>query len=100
EALRRSIDPHLRAGCIAPVNMHLTVRFIGQVADDRVADVLAVLTPPLRMPAFDVELGGCGAFPTSGPPRVIWIGLTEGLPSLSLMHDEFDRRLAPLGLEP
>jgi len=100
EALRRSVDPHLRASWIAPVNMHLTVRFIGHVADDRLASVLGALTPPLRMDPFDVELGGCGAFPSSGPPRVIWIGVTEGLPSLSLMHDEFDRRLAPLGWEP
>jgi 2'-5' RNA ligase len=31
---------------------------------------------------------------------VIWIGVTQGLPSLAAMRDEFDRRLLPFGFEP
>jgi len=99
EALRRAVGARLRASWIPPANMHRTVRFIGHVPEERVAAVLAALATPLRMARFDVELGGCGAFPPAGTPRVIWIGLTQGLSSLSAMHDEFDRRLAPLGFE-
>jgi len=58
------------------------------------------LAPPLDLAPFDVELGGCGVFPPSGPPRVIYIGLAQGLPSLAAMHEEFNRRLRPFGFEP
>lgn len=100
EALRRAIGTRLRASWVSPANMHLTVRFIGHVADERAATVLETLAPPLGMEPFDVELDGPGAFPPSGAPRVIWIGVTRGLAGLSAMHDAFDRRLAPLGYAP
>jgi 2'-5' RNA ligase len=100
EALRRAVGARLRASWVSPANMHLTVRFIGQVADERAARVLEALAPPLGMEPFDVELAGPGAFPPSGAPRVMWIGVTRGLAELSAMHDAFDRRLAPLGYAP
>jgi 2'-5' RNA ligase len=99
-ALRRQVDPRIRATWVHGENMHLTVRFIGHVADDRAAAILGALEPPLDVAPFDVELGACGMFPPSGPPRVIWIGLADGLPSLSAMHHEFNRRLQPFGFEP
>jgi 2'-5' RNA ligase len=80
--------------------MHLTVRFIGHADDNRAAAVIEALIPALEIAPFDIELGGCGVFPPSGPPRVLWIGLTQGLPSLALMHDAFNQRLRPFGFEP
>jgi 2'-5' RNA ligase len=64
-----------------------------------VAAVLGALRPSLTIAPFDLELGGAGVFPRSGPPRVVWIGLTAGLASLRAMHDELNARLAPLGYE-
>jgi RNA 2',3'-cyclic 3'-phosphodiesterase len=97
--LRRELEPRLHAKWVTPENMHLTVRFIGHVDDDRVPAILQALTPPLDVPPFDVELGACGIFPPSGSPRVIWIGLALGLLSLTAMHAHFDHRLRPLGFE-
>ena len=98
--LRRQMPDGTGVRWVRGENLHLTVRFIGHVANERAAAVLKVLEPPLARGSFDVELGGCGVFPKSGPPRVVWIGLATGLPSLRAMHDEFDRRLAPLGFMP
>jgi RNA 2',3'-cyclic 3'-phosphodiesterase len=98
--LRRDVGSALHAKWVPPENMHLTVRFIGHVDDPRAPAILDALAPPLDIAPFDVELGPCGMFPPSGPPRVIWIGLTQGLPSLAAMHGEFDRRLLPFGFEP
>ncbi len=100
DELRRRIGDELRARWVSAANMHLTVRFIGNVEDTRSQAVLDALRPAVPVPSFDVQLDGCGVFPPSGPPRVIWIGLGAGLPSLRLMHEEFDRRLQPLGFEP
>jgi 2'-5' RNA ligase len=99
DEVRRRLPAQVRARWVDAANMHLTVRFIGQVDDDRVAAVIDAVRAPLPIAPFEIELGDCGAFPPSGPPRVIWIGLAAGLPSLSAMHDELNRRLAPLGLE-
>ena len=100
EELRQAIGPALKARWVPPENMHLTVRFIGQVDDDRAPALIDALTRPLDVAPFDLELGGCGAFPPSGPPRVLWMGLTRGLSSLSLMHEACNQRLRPFGFEP
>lgn len=98
--LQRRLDARVRAIWVATAKMHLTVRFIGQVEDSRVPRILQALEPPLPIAPFDILLGECGAFPRSGPPRVFWIDLRDGLPSLQAMHDEFNRRLSPLGFAP
>jgi len=100
QELRTRLDPRVSARWVNVDKMHLTVRFIGQVDDERAVEVLDALRPPLPIAAFDIAFGDCGVFPRSGPPRVLWIGLKDGRPSLEMMHDEFNRRLLPLGLAP
>ena len=100
DALRAATKRTIVARWVPAANMHLTVRFIGHIADERADAVLAALTPPLPIAPFHIELGRCGVFPATRAPRVIWIGLAEGLASLEALHQEFDWRLAPLGFEP
>jgi RNA 2',3'-cyclic 3'-phosphodiesterase len=98
--LRAAIEPALKARWVPPENMHLTVRFIGHVDDDRASELIDVLSRPLDIPSFDIQLGGCGVFPSVGAPRVLWIGVAHGLPGLVLMHEAFNLRLRPFGFEP
>jgi 2'-5' RNA ligase len=98
--LKRALANNITANWVAAENMHLTVRFIGHVPDDRAPALLDALSPPVELAPFDVELTGCGRFPPRGQPRVIWIGVTRGLPSLAALHAEFDRRVLPFGYEP
>jgi len=99
EELRRRLGGTLNAKWVSQANMHLTVRFIGHVPDERVPATLDALRPPLTLEPFDLVLSHCGVFPTHGPPRVLWMGVTEGQSSLRAMHDEFNRRLLPLGFQ-
>jgi 2'-5' RNA ligase len=98
--LQRNLEGALRARWVAIANMHLTVRFIGHVADDHVPPLLDALRPEVPVSAFDLTIGQCGVFPSSGPPRVVWIAVDEGLTSLRMLHEELNRRLLPLGFEP
>jgi len=100
EQLRRGLGAQLPVRWLPPDNLHLTVRFIGHVSDDRVDATLRALAPSVGVPPFEIELSGSGRFPPKGPPRVIWIGLRRGLPALTALHEEFNRRLAPLGFVP
>ena len=97
--LQRRLDPRVRAVWVSPEKMHLTVRFIGHVDESGVARVLRALEAPLPVAPFEVVLGAAGAFPSSGAPRVAWIGLREGLSPLRAMHDECNRRLERIGVE-
>jgi RNA 2',3'-cyclic 3'-phosphodiesterase len=83
---------------VAPQNLHLTLQFLGEIDASRVKEAADRLAPPFATPAFDVAIAGLGAFPPSGPPRVIWLGVTEGAAQLSGLYREVGLRLAGLGL--
>jgi 2'-5' RNA ligase len=99
--LRQRMHPTgLVARWVGSDNLHLTLVFIGQIDDRAAESFVAALGRPLAQSPFRVRLGGCGVFPSSGPPRVIWIGLAEGGEGLRHLQEEVVRRLQPLGFEP
>ena len=98
--LKQTLGPRIDAKWIAPEHMHVTVRFVGYVPDEGVSAMLEALTQPLDMASFEIGFGGCGRFPPRGAPRALWIGLSAGLSSLAALHEEFNRRVAPLGYAP
>ena len=69
-------------------NLHLTLRFLGEVDATR-AGVLAESLRPLvaRHPVIDTALARAGAFPDVLRPRVIWIGVRDTGPVSSLAAD-------------
>jgi 2'-5' RNA ligase len=80
---------------------HITLWFIGEFDDRVAADVPAAIgAVPMETTGFDLVLAGCGAFPPSGLPRVLWIGVREGADGMELLYREVGRRLAPLGFLP
>lgn len=82
---------------VEPANLHLTVRFIGEVGDEQAARIQEAVRRRFATPAFDLGLGGLGVFPPVGPPRVLWVGVTEGEDSLAALHEEVEARLEALG---
>lgn len=85
---------------IAKENLHLTLQFLGEVQRDRADALVTALQPPLALRPFTVSLDRFGAFPPSGPPRTIWLGVNRGADELRQIHAELDRRLAALQFEP
>src|ERR1700754_623507 len=78
-------------------NLHITLWFLGEVQDARTAQLLEAMRKPLAAPPFTLRLGGTGAFPPSGAPRTIWLGVTSGRDALVSAHDKLGPRLTPLG---
>ena len=63
--------------------MHVTLAFLGETPDERLADVTAAVeTAASGVTAFDVELDRSGRFPPTGRPRVVWLGIGAGAPNL------------------
>jgi RNA 2',3'-cyclic 3'-phosphodiesterase len=102
DALRKEIDRagwRLRARWVPQDNLHITVWFIGEVADDRAANALSLIQTPFAVAAFDAGIGGLGAFPPAGLPRIFWLGVRSGAPQMLALYKDVTERLAPLGFE-
>jgi 2'-5' RNA ligase len=90
--------PRARITWIPEERFHLTVRFIGNADDDAQRAIQRELEPPLGLAPFDISLLGTGAFPSSGRPQVLWVGLAAGLESLRQIETEVSRRLERAGV--
>jgi len=81
-------------------NLHLTVRFLGATAPDRVPDLVAATEAASALLApFTVRLAGAGAFPTPDRPRVVWLGIVEGSAELAAVAGTLGDELAARGWE-
>jgi RNA 2',3'-cyclic 3'-phosphodiesterase len=79
--------------------LHLTLRFLGPTAEDRVEPTAAVVRAVAAAAAgpIDVELGGAGAFPPHSRPRALWIGITAGAEALTQLAAGLNTALAEAG---
>jgi RNA 2',3'-cyclic 3'-phosphodiesterase len=80
-------------------NLHVTLRFLGQVDAAVLPPLQDALRPPIGFPPLELVIGGAGCFPPSGPPRVLWLGVARGVGAARRIYDELDRRLGPFGFE-
>lgn len=97
DEIRRRTHADLR--WVPPANMHLTVRFIGHVAE-HVDALIGTLSKPVDVNPFDLSLAPCGAFPPAGAVRVVWIGVGSGVPELTRISAIMDERVRAFGFEP
>jgi 2'-5' RNA ligase len=82
---------------VAPDQIHLTVRFIGDVDGALFLDIKNTLEEVNILP-FDLQLKGVGHFPPRGTPRVLWVGLDKSEP-LQLLRKKVDSTLLKIGLD-
>ena len=76
-----------------PEQMHLTLRFLGEVPDDRVETVKSTLET-VQSPCFDLKLRGVGRFPPQKKkaPRVLWVGIVSQ-PTLMDLQEKIENEL-------
>ena len=81
-------------------NLHITLQFLGEVPNDLIAPVCkAVEQGAAEAPAFDLEIGGAGAFPNSNRPRTLWIGAKAGAEQMAELHENVALALSELGCQ-
>ncbi|HWO00730.1 MAG TPA: RNA 2',3'-cyclic phosphodiesterase [Blastocatellia bacterium] len=86
---------------VKPSNVHLTLRFLGDVATSHIPAVGAAVTRAARLSqAFEIEVGTAGCFPSAKRPRVFWVGLTAVPNALSKLHVLVEKELAREGFAP
>jgi RNA 2',3'-cyclic 3'-phosphodiesterase len=79
-----------------PEGLHVTLKFIGEVSDQRVAAIKAALATVKAAP-FGVTFANVGFFPNAKAPRVFWIGV-EGGEALGRLAALIDRATHAAGV--
>jgi 2'-5' RNA ligase len=75
-----------RLRLVKPEQLHLTLVFIGEVAEERSVDITSLMERDIPMRPFRISLGGIGAFPPRGAPRTLYIDVVEGADAAIALH--------------
>ncbi len=81
-----------------PEQWHVTLRFLGDVAEDKI-ETLRQRLRPVRVEPFILPLEGVGSFPPNRPPRVIWVGTGSGHPRLFQLRQRIDDAVLAAGID-
>lgn len=102
ESRLRPVKRQLQGARWTPLdNQHVTLKFLGATARDRLDAVRAVCSSTaLDLSVSMASLGRVGAFPSSRTVRVLWIGLADPAGLLVRAATALDEGLSPLGWEP
>ena len=80
----------------APENLHLTLRFIGEVRRDR-AEEIDLALHALRGRRFALSVSGTGVFERGGRPSVLWAGIERCQP-LDHLQNKIETALQRAGV--
>ena len=78
--------------------LHLTLRYIGEV-DRPLAEDVAIALGHIHFPPIEVALNGVGQFDSKGRPNAVWAGIRPH-EALAQLHRKVDQALVRCGLEP
>ena len=85
---------------VASHNLHLTVKFIGELPESKLPTAQSLIQEALKgVSPFTISLEGLGMFPNPSRPRVIWLGIQSGDPLVTI-HKSLNQRLTDLGIKP
>jgi 2'-5' RNA ligase len=79
-----------------PADFHLTLAFLGEVAERDLEDLDLALSG-VSSAAFEFRLSGTGSFAQGKWPNVLWMGVETG-PLLGNLKDHIDRRVEAAGI--
>jgi len=79
---------------VRPQQMHLTLKFLGDVPDTDTPDICRVVNDVAAdFEPFEITLRRAGAFPNIREPRTLWIGIEDGADELKRLQAEIDDAL-------
>ena len=81
-------------------NMHITIRFIGEIPESRIEDIISTALEPIDVTPFTIKLAGLGGFPNPYRPRVVWVGVSQGAESLEAINHIVETGLRKAGFRP
>lgn len=81
-----------------PDDMHVTVKFLGEVEDGRINGVMAALELAAgQCSGFDLRVAGAGCFPPRGAVRIVWAGVEDPAGAAARCADAVESALEAVG---
>lgn len=104
-AIRRAQEElahyRLKVRWVKPENIHLTLKFLGDLDPSHIDDVAAVVAKSTESRApFMLAAKGVGVFPNIKRARVIWIGVEGQVTELIDLQQDLTSRLTTIGFPP
>ena len=100
------LQDRLRSGSRAsakwvdPGNIHLTLKFLGNISPGLVGRITSAIEAAAReIKPFRFQVKGLGAFPNANRVNIVWVGLVGDIERLALLQKGIDAQLAPLGFK-
>ncbi|MEM2961378.1 MAG: RNA 2',3'-cyclic phosphodiesterase [Candidatus Bathyarchaeia archaeon] len=84
---------------VKPENIHITVRFLGEVSPSYIEKIYGEMSR-VNFSPFDVEIKGLGVFPNIRHINVIWAGIRRGANDLRNIYYQIEPNLQRIGLRP
>jgi len=95
--LRKDV-PHAAASWSRVENIHLTLKFFGNVEVKRIAHISDAADRTVKQfPAFQIAVGETGVFPRPSRPQVLWIGVSDPSGQLTALQEKFEDECAAVG---
>lgn len=83
---------------VNPENIHITLKFLGDIAADKVEAIKEVMRQAASGVApFTLKAEGLGVFPNDRKPQVIWVGLSGETQRLAELQEKLEKRLEAIG---
>lgn len=83
---------------VEPENLHFSLKFLGEVNEDRVKAIREVLASVAeKFSTFFLTISGLGAFPSASSARVVWAGCSSGAKELEALAGFIDSELSKVG---
>ncbi|HKG58404.1 MAG TPA: RNA 2',3'-cyclic phosphodiesterase [Pyrinomonadaceae bacterium] len=81
-------------------NIHLTLKFFGNVEVKRIACISEMAERVVKQfSTFQIGVGETGVFPRPSRPQVLWIGVSDPSGQLSALQEKFENECAAEGFE-
>ncbi len=81
-----------------PENIHLTLKFLGDVAGSRVQAISEAIQESVKgIGPMTLSVKGIGVFPGVSRPRVLWAGISGQVDALRWLQENLEKNLASLG---
>ncbi len=99
DQLKMSKQPWVK--WVDPYNIHLTLKFLGSIAVDRISEIIGVMEEAIQgIPPFRLEVKDLGVFPNLRRVQVAWVGIKGEIDRLSQLQQHLESNLARLGFTP
>jgi 2'-5' RNA ligase len=83
-----------------PEGIHLTLKFLDEVPEERISEITAALQQAVEgRGRFRLTVAGIGVFPHERNPRVVWIGVSGELDKLRRLQVRVEEQMVRLGFQ-